>query len=683
MKGFNGNRTLKDQNRVSDYEEVPQNMDYNNESIIIAIVYGIFGALWILLSDKILDLLTDDPVTYKQLQTYKGWLYVFLTMILVYILIRKKMKLMQNATNKTIKAYVKLREVHEDLLSMEQELGYQKYFTQNIIDDAPVIIGIWDEQGRIKSLNTFGQKIFGYSEEELRNKKWLELLVPQENKIIMNDVFEEIKRNKELKNHESQFISKDGRLIDILWNSSMLNHSNDKSSRVVSIGADITERKRYEENFKRMAFYDSLTGLPNRAMFEDEISKLIDKKVEKTKFAIAYIDIDNFKYINDTLGHQVGNEFLKYIGDSLNAEIKAPNLVARLGGDEFAIVFTEIQSEETLLEKISEIKNNISRTWFIHNLQFFVSMSVGVTIYPDNGNNITTLFKNVDIAMYTAKREGKNRILFYKEDIQENNLWYIQMANKLQSGVENEEFTLFYQPQFKLDTGEIVGMEALVRWNHPEEGFISPGEFIPVAEETGQIYSIERWIIKNALKQKEQWEEQGFHHIELSINLSSKTLTSDINFQELEALLSTFNVDYSKIVIEITETAIISNIDLVIERLNRLKKRGLKIALDDFGTGYSSLTYLKELPIDIIKLDRSFINLISENGIDTVIIKYILSLAHDLKYGVVAEGIETSEQLEYLKKYYCQCGQGYLLSRPLPQDKVNELIKTSFQFKEL
>lgn len=254
-----------------------------------------------------------------------------------------------------------------------------------------------------------------------------------------------------------------------------------------------------------------------------------------------------------------------------------------------------------------------------------------------------------------------------------------QMANKLQLGIENKEFTLYYQPQFELNTGEILGVEALVRWTHPEEGIISPTEFIPLAEETGQIYSIERWIIKNALQQKKKWEEEGFSNIELSINLSGKTLTSDINFIEIEMILEAFDIDYSNIVIEITETAIISNINLAIERIKRLKKRGIKIALDDFGTGYSSLTYLKEFPIDIIKLDRSFINLIPQEGIATVIVKAILSLACDLKYEVVAEGIETIEQLEYLKLHNCKSGQGFLLSRPLSEEKINNLIKTSFK----
>jgi EAL domain-containing protein (putative c-di-GMP-specific phosphodiesterase class I) len=301
-------------------------------------------------------------------------------------------------------------------------------------------------------------------------------------------------------------------------------------------------------------------------------------------------------------------------------------------------------------------------------------MSVGVVRYPSDGNNSTELLKNADIALYAAKREGRNRILFYKKDIQESNSWHGAMINNLQYAIEEEQFTLFYQPQFKLSTGEIIGMEALVRWVHPEEGYISPVDFIPLAEETGQIYSLERFIVKKALEQKKLLEEKGFTDIILSINLSGKTLTSEINFNELEHIISQTRVDYSKVVIEITETASISDVDIVIDHLARLKKLGLKVALDDFGTGYSSLNYIKKFPINIIKLDKSFINAISENGIDTMLIKNIINLAHDLEYEVIAEGIENQDQLQFLRKYNCEAGQGFLLSKPLPEDMVLNLL---------
>ena len=273
-------------------------------------------------------------------------------------------------------------------------------------------------------------------------------------------------------------------------------------------------------------------------------------------------------------------------------------------------------------------------------------------------------------------------MLIYRDDIQKQNISLVQLINNLQYGIDQEQFTLVFQPQFNLDTGEIIGMEALVRWLDPEEGLIPPSKFIPLAEQTGQIYRLERIVMKKALEQKRKWEKQGFGNLALSINLSSKTLTSASDFHEQDLLLDSYQVDYSKIVIEITETAYISDVEAVTEHLQWLKRRGIKIALDDFGTGYSSLNYLKKLPIDIIKLDRSFVHSITDEGLDSLMIKNILSLAHDLKFEVIAEGIETHEQLEYLRAHSCEMGQGYLLSRPLPEESIRTLLISKYRYME-
>ncbi|MFA9424579.1 MAG: putative bifunctional diguanylate cyclase/phosphodiesterase, partial [Sedimentibacter sp.] len=494
-------------------------------------------------------------------------------------------------------------------------------------------------------------------------------------KTSMGILFNEIKQSGLQKKYEGKFLSKNGVPYDVLWVTSMINSGKGTTKTIVSIGIDINERKKYEENIKYMAYYDSLTKLPNRAMFVNEISEFISNG--NKKFAIAYLDIDNFKYINDTLGHHVGDELLKYMGDRFLSIIKQPDIVARLGGDEFALLISEFETEEKLLIKIDEIVKSIGSTWNLNSHEFFISMSIGIAIYPDSGNDVNTLLKNSDIAMYVAKKNGKNKALIYEEDIHEDTIWNIHMANKIQRALENNEFSLYYQPQIELLTGEIVGMEALIRWNHPTAGFISPADFIPVAEQTGQIYVLEQRIFKNCLIQKKKWEDEGFKDIELSINLSSKTLISVYNFKQIELIISEFDVNYSKIVIEITETALISNIDLAINHLNILKIKGLKIALDDFGTGYSSITYIKNLPIDIIKLDKSYIGLVLNGGIDSAIVKCIVSLAEDSLFSVVAEGIESSEQLEYLKKINCRIGQGFYIGRPAPIEKINELLKNN------
>lgn len=275
--------------------------------------------------------------------------------------------------------------------------------------------------------------------------------------------------------------------------------------------------------------------------------------------------------------------------------------------------------------------------------------------------------------MYSAKKIRKD--IIYIDDLQNDVTGHAQIENNIRLGIVNEEFTLYYQPEYDLDTNEIIGVEALVRWIHPEKGFISPEIFIPIAEKTELIYELERWIVNKALQQKMLWENEGLDQIELSINLSGKTLESESDFNKIEKLISSYDVNYAKIIFELTETVFISNIDLAIERLKRLRKFGIKIALDDFGTGYSSLIHLIKLPIDIIKIDRSFIKSVPKQNNETVITKSILSMAHDLHYKVIAEGIETQEQLDYLRINSCERGQGFLLCIPLTSDKVSEVLR--------
>lgn len=428
----------------------------------------------------------------------------------------------------------------------------------------------------------------------------------------------------------------------------------------------------------RLTIYDSLTGLPKLNLFKNKIIDLINQITGKQntgidKFAIVYIDIDNFRYLKETFGSIASDEVIKCVADYLVGMTKNSYFVARTARDKFAIIFTKLKSNMELLETIEEIINNISNTSSTNNV-FSISMSAGIAFYPDHGSDNNSLIQNAETALYSAKTAGKD-VKIYSDKLQRDITGHLQMVNRLQTGLEKEEFTLFYQPEYNLDTNEIIGVEALVRWFHPINGYISPELFIPIAEKSKQIYALERWIINTALQQKMQWESDGLGHIELSINLSSKTLESESNFQKIVKIFSSYKVNYSKIIIEVTETIIITNVDLAMERLNRLRKLGVKIALDDFGTGYSSLTHLMKLPIDIIKIDRSFIKSIPYGSEETAITKNILSMAHDLNFRVVAEGIETMEQLEYLKTISCERGQGFLLCIPLPSEKVDEVLR--------
>ncbi|MGB4659834.1 MAG: bifunctional diguanylate cyclase/phosphodiesterase [Mobilitalea sp.] len=650
-----------------------------HEAVSISLLYAAFGMIWIQLSDTAVAAIYPDINEYQDFQTYKGLFYILVTTIVLYFLIRNRIKRLKNQMNKTELTYEKLCVAHADLIRTENELIYQKELTDNIIQNAPVII-VTHDLYKISSINPYTRKLCGYEGKELKLDNMLDSFVPKEYRDNLHSVLHDIKKEKQFKSYESPIMTEEGKLINILWTTSLLNTTGDnQKDSFVSFGTDIEERKRYEEKVEHMAFYDSLTGLANRIKFEIEINKYLKLDRLEAGFMIAYIDIDNFKTINDSMGHQIGDLFLTYFGECLKSEVVEPNIVARLGGDEFAIMYFGL-SRDDIIGKIDAIQKRISKSWTIENHQFYISMSVGVVTYPFDGISADTLLKNADIAMYSAKSEGKNRIVFYKEDIQENNSRRIKMINNLQYGIDEEQFTLNYQPQYELSTGKMIGAEVLVRWIHPVEGFISPAEFIPLAEDSGQIYRLERWIIRKALEQKKRWELDGYEDMRLSINLSVKTLTSNINFDELDQIISSMDVDFSRVIIEITETANIQDVECVISNLNRLKRKGIKIALDDFGTGYSSLNYLKKFPIDIVKLDRSFIGAIHEKGVDTLLIKNILSLAHDLNFIVVAEGIETQEQVKYLRKHECEEGQGYLLSRPLTEEKMNILLSEKHSF---
>lgn len=667
--------TSKLSNSSKNIIESVKSINPQKEALIVVIKYGIFGLLWIVLSDKILGTFTDNIEFYKIMQIYKGWLFVLITMVMFFILISEKTKSIKSATDRAFKAYEDLKTSNHEQGVLEKELNYQKDLIQNIIEEAPVIIVLWDEDGKILKTNSFCIKTFGYDEEELLGKIWVDFFEVSHNKQRVNNIFQEIIQNGGLREYEINFVAKEGKNLDILWSNKIIKTDRGKKV-IVSIGMDITERKKYEEKIRYLAYHDSLTGLPNRDMFSNEIECLIESK-KLDKFAIVFIDIDNFKYVNDTMGHIIGDELLKYIAVKLTSYVTAPDLAARLGGDEFGLLIKNFGSEEILMKKLERLQKDLGNTWHSGIREFFISISVGAAIYPDDGRDGGALLKKSDIAMNVAKKEGKNKVLLYKENIHEDIMWHINMSNKLQKALDNKEFELYYQPQIELSSGRIVSLEALVRWNHPTEGFIPPSDFIPVAEETGQIYGLEQRIFRNALIQKQKWEQKGYRDITLSLNLSSKTLISNMNFRFIESILSEFHVDYTKFVVEITETAAISNVELAIERLNRLKSRGLKIALDDFGTGYSSITYLKQLPIDIIKLDKSYVKSVTDGRRDGSIIKFILSLARDLNLTVVAEGIETSKQLEYLKNINCSLGQGYFISIPQPAEAITEMLSNN------
>ncbi len=413
-------------------------------------------------------------------------------------------------------------------------------------------------------------------------------------------------------------------------------------------------------DLRNSVYKDPLTGLPSKAAF---LKNMEDLSAEARAYSIAYIDLDNFRFINDTLGHKAGDKFLTYVASELGSLKKDNEYLARLDGDEFGLLIPGNNKKEFLDRRLDEIFGSFDRYWQEGNHQFFTSFTMGLASWPKDGATSFEIYKNANIALNRGKKAGKKVRIFF-EDVEISSVTErARLASDLQKAMDNEELFLYYQPLHDLRTLEIGGMEALLRWKKDDEAFISPSEFIPIAEETGQILALDRWVLRRVLEEKGRLEKKNLFW-ELGINLSSKTLMNDLHFPLYLDIFDQYEVDLSGIIIEITETAIIDNMDLAIKRIEALKAKGVMLALDDFGTGYSSLTHLKLLPIDTIKIDRAFTAFILGENKEGVIIQSLIHMCDKMGLRIVAEGIENEEQLVYLRDNGCMIGQGFYLSRP-------------------
>lgn len=440
-------------------------------------------------------------------------------------------------------------------------------------------------------------------------------------------------------------------------------------------------RSELSEKVYSLAYYNVLTGMPNKSKFDQKVNEKIDKyKKTGEKFAIVYMNADNFRRINDTWGYEVGDAFLRHISSVIRKYDKAFYLCAHLGGDEFGIIIDNTNDRTEISRKLSQFLNEFETPWRFKKHKIFITFSAGVVLYPEHGENLYSLVVNADTAMWHVKKHGKDGISFYTKDMQTKRVSYIQTAHQIRKALKNDEFMVYYQPQIDLKSGKIAGMEALIRWEHPEKGFISPNEFIPLAEATGEIHSIGRFVLKTVCKQKKEWESKGYPPVVVSVNISGLSLTRGDLAEEIQEMLERYDVDGQGIRIEVTETSLMDDMDLAVRTLLKIKELGVKIALDDFGTGYSSLTYLKQLPIDAVKIDREFIKNIKDKGQKEIIVEIVVQIAEALNLEVVAEGIETQEQLAYVLGSRCEQAQGYLFSKPLRPEEIEKVLAEGFKY---
>jgi len=443
-----------------------------------------------------------------------------------------------------------------------------------------------------------------------------------------------------------------------------------------AIISDITKRKQDEERILYQANYDSLTGLPNRSLFLDRLTQAINnmERSEKT-LGLLFIDLDGFKLVNDTLGHDVGDMLLKEAAKRLGACVRTGDTVARLGGDEFTIIMPNLDDSKNAPLLAQRVLDSLARAFLLGGHEAFVSASIGITIYPDDATDAQELLKNADSAMYRAKEEGKANYQFYTSDMNDQIKERLIVKNGLSKALENDEFVLLYQPKLDLKTNRVTGAEALMRWESPDMGLVSPVKFIPVLEETGMVVEVGEWAIHTACRQHAEWLKQGLPPIKVAVNLSARQLREPSFVNIVKTALKNAGLPSSAIEIEITESMLMSDAPIIVAALEDLHDFGVHISMDDFGTGYSSLSYLKRFPIDTIKIDRSFVNDIHVDADDAEIIHTIINMGHTLNRKIIAEGVETEEQLDILKAYRCDEIQGYFFSRPLPSADFMTFVK--------
>ncbi len=442
------------------------------------------------------------------------------------------------------------------------------------------------------------------------------------------------------------------------------------------VAQDITDRKRSEQHIQYLATHDALTGIPNRAKFSRMLNLAIESARRRDgKFAVLFVDLDRFKTINDSLGHALGDKLLKETAARLGQVLRSNDVVARLGGDEFVVLMEGISEIELVRAAAHGILSAVAQTIDLMGHECRVTASIGISMYPADGHDEQSLMKNADIAMYRAKDEGKNNYRFYSRDIMGRAIERLMLETGLRHALERNEFFLHYQPKQNLATGRITGVEALLRWNHPELGNLSPSQFIPLAEDTGLIVPIGKWVLETACAQNMAWQREGLLPIGVAVNLSARQFADENLLKDIASALQATGLTPELLELEITESMVMQNTEQAIKLLAAIKRMGVRLAIDDFGTGYSSMAYLKRFPIDTLKIDRSFIREIPKNAEDNAIAEAIISMGKALGLTVVAEGIETPEQETFLRNHGCDETQGYFFSKPIAPDEFSELLR--------
>ncbi|MGH7846654.1 MAG: EAL domain-containing response regulator [Candidatus Binatia bacterium] len=561
----------------------------------------------------------------------------------------------------------------------EAELHRREEQYRLITENTQDLICMLDPVGNFTYVSPSARSLLGYEAKDLIGSSCFELIHPEDRQAAAATI-EQILANADRGAQEFRLcrVTGEWRIFESVG--SRILDDGGKPQRAVFVSRDITERKRDEETIRHLAYYDALTGLPNRTLFNDRLAQALAQAYRSRQMlGLMFLDLDRLKAVNDTLGHAMGDRLLQGVSERLKTCLRDGDTIARLGGDEFLLLLQGVTHLEDVAKVAQRLLEGLKPSFYCEGQELHTTASIGIALYPNDSKDAESLMKNADTAMYRAKELGRNNYQFYSASMNESALQRLSLENNLRRALQRREFVLHYQPQMNLTTGQITGAEALIRWNHPELGMIPPARFIPIAEESGLILPVGEWVMATATAQNKAWQEAGLRPLRIAVNLSPLHFKHKDLAQTIAKILQQTALDARYLELEVTESVIMqttdSDADAVVATMLKLKETGIHVSIDDFGTGYSSLSYLKRFPVDTVKIDQSFIRDITTNPDDAAIAKAIISIAHSLSLRVIAEGVETEQQLNFLSSERCDEIQGFFLSRAVPADDFVEFVK--------
>ncbi|MFN2300868.1 MAG: EAL domain-containing protein [Gammaproteobacteria bacterium] len=554
------------------------------------------------------------------------------------------------------------------------EAGEEKYRT--IVESLEDAYFETDLGGNFTFFNDALVRLLGYKPAELKGMNNRAYMHEEDHERVFHAFNRVFMTGEARRGLQWCILTKDGKSHFVEASISLVHSTSGEPTGFRGIARDITERRQADERIHHLAHYDALTGLPNRTLFEDRVRQTLNRRWRsRERAALLYLDLDRFKTVNDSLGHHAGDILLQAVAERIKECVRTGDTVCRPGGDEFLVLLADLAGPEDAASVAEKIITSVSQPYMLESWEFSITPSVGIAVIPDDGNEIETLVRNADAAMYHAKESGRNNFQFFTTEMTEDAAERLSLEHGLRRALERDELVLYYQPLVDVRDGRIVGAEALLRWNRPDHGVVAAGEFIRIVEQSGLILSIGMWVLSEACRQARAWSDRFGFALPVSVNLSALQFRQHGLVETIAGAFGEAGLDPQCLEIELTETVVMQDATLTIETVNRLRELGVHFAIDDFGTGYSSLSYLKRFPIDRVKIDRSFVRDLADKPDDTALINAIIGMARSLRMEVIAEGVETPEQRDYLRQQDCFLMQGYLFSRPVPAAEFERLLE--------